>query len=87
MSTSTSTQLLISDSFAVFTQADFEEGKKKRGGGGGGLKPVKLTSFFYVNNPTKAAFQQMEYVTCMQSLCKNANMKMEIKKLHTSKYV
>ena len=35
MSTSTSTQLLISDSFAVFTQADFEEGKKKGGGGGG----------------------------------------------------
>ena len=58
MSTLTSTQLLISDSFAVSTQADFEEGKKKKGGWGVEACQTDTLLLFYINNPTKAAFQQ-----------------------------
>ena len=54
--------------------------KKKKGEGGFEACQTDTLLLFYINNPTKAAFQQVEYVTCMQSLCKNGDIKMEIKK-------
>ena len=58
-----------------------KEKEKKKGRGGFEACQTDTLLLFYINNPTKAAFQQqVEYVTCMQSLCKNGNIKMEIKK-------
>ena len=55
-STSAFTQLLISNSFAVSTQADFE-GEEEEKGGGGGFEACQTDTLllFYINNPTKAA--------------------------------